>query len=128
MTLLTPIEFGRKYGIPLQRVYQFIKEGKLPVQRGEKNHSLIQEETVTSMQIEALKLTEPRYPNFIMEYVRQNLGVEEDDTSRDDEINNMLKKEVLARVLEWNGICGYTDDIIQWINDIYNINLEDYDE
>ena len=53
-----------------------------------------------------------RYSNFIMRAVRQNMGLDEDDTSMDDEIMEMDGEEVVSRYLEWEGILGYTSRII----------------
>ena len=47
------------------------------------------------------------------------------DESKDDEIAEMSKEEVLDRVCNWNGLIGYGSTIKQWIEDIYGVNLED---
>lgn len=65
------------------------------------------------------------YSNEIMNCVRQNLGLEKDDTSKDDYINNMSKSEVLNRVATWNGLIRYGETIKGWVKDIYNVELED---
>ncbi len=65
----------------------------------------------------------PEYPNHIMEKVRQHIGLEPHDTSRDEEINNMSHMSILGHCLEWEGIIGYTDRFIGWINDIYGVSL-----
>lgn len=57
-----------------------------------------------------------RYSNFIMEAVRQNMGLDEDDTSMDDEIMEMDGEEIVTRWLEWNGIIGYASDIIEVVS------------
>ena len=57
-----------------------------------------------------------RYSNFIMEAVRQNMGLDEDDTSMDDEIMEMDGEEVVRRYLEWEGIIGYASDIIEVVS------------
>lgn len=64
------------------------------------------------------------YPEYIMQTVRQHLGLEEWDTSRDEEINGMSHGTVFDHVLEWEGIIGYGYTIHGWINDIYGVNLE----
>lgn len=66
-----------------------------------------------------------KYFDSIMEDVRQNLGLESDDTSRDDEINEMTRSEVLDRVCTWHGLIGYADTIREWIEDIWGIDLDD---
>lgn len=61
-------------------------------------------------------VTKRRYSNFIMEAVRQNMGLDEDDTSMDDEIMEMDGEEVVRRYLEWEGIIGYTSTIIDVVS------------
>ena len=65
-----------------------------------------------------------KYPEYIMSYVRQNMGLDSDDTSKDDLINSMDKEDVFDRVLNWNGIIGYAGQIKGWIEEIYGIELE----
>lgn len=65
-----------------------------------------------------------KYPEYIMSYVRQNMGLDSDDTSNDDLINSMNRKDVFDRVLNWNGIIGYAGQIKGWIEEIYGIELD----
>ena len=69
-----------------------------------------------------------KYSENIMRKVRGNLNLELDDTSRDGEIEVMSKREVLYRVCEWEGLFGYRDTIINWINQIYGIDLNKIDK
>lgn len=69
-----------------------------------------------------------KYPENIMCKVRGSLDLEFDDTSRDGEIEVMSKREVLYRVCEWEGLFGYRDTIINWINQIYGIDLNKIDK
>lgn len=57
-----------------------------------------------------------QYSDFIMRAVRQNIGLEEDDTSRDAEIMEMSGEEIVDRYLTWNGIIGYTSYIIDVVS------------
>lgn len=57
-----------------------------------------------------------QYSDFIMRAVRQNIGLEEDDTSRDAEIMEMNGEEIVDRYLTWNGIIGYTPYIIDVVS------------
>ena len=57
-----------------------------------------------------------QYSDFIMRAVRQNIGLEEDDTSRDEEIMEMSGEEIVDRYLTWNGIIGYTSYIIDVVS------------
>jgi len=64
------------------------------------------------------------YPNYIMEKVRQHLGLESWDTSRDEEINSMSHGIVFQHCLEWEGIIGYSYKITDWIEQIFSVKLE----
>ena len=57
-----------------------------------------------------------QYSDFIMRAVRQNIGLDEDDTSRDEEIMEMSGEEIVDRYLTWNGIIGYTYNIIDVVS------------
>lgn len=63
------------------------------------------------------------YPDYIMEKVRQRLGLEEWDTSRDHEINNMSHDTLFKHCLEWEGIIGYDYTIRNFIIDIYGVQI-----
>lgn len=65
------------------------------------------------------------YPESILKIVRQNLDLEPTDTSRDEDIQNMSRAEVLERVCSWEGLIGYAETIKEWIKDIYGINLDE---
>lgn len=67
-----------------------------------------------------------KYPEYILKYVRQNLGLDDPtDKIKDDIISNMTKDEVLERVCNWNGLINYHNTIKGWIEDIYGIDLTD---
>lgn len=66
-----------------------------------------------------------KYPEHIMRCVRQNLGLDEMDVSRDLEIYSMSRKEVLNAVCTWNGLVGYGYTVAGWIEDIWQTELED---
>lgn len=61
-----------------------------------------------------------------MEDLRQRRGLDEDDTSEDEEILTMSGFEFLDEWLNWNGIIGYTGSIIEAIEMAYGIDLTDY--
>lgn len=72
---------------------------------------------------------EEKYPTHIIKYVRQNLGLEEEDTSQDERIMGMSKGQVFKRVLEWNGLLGGYDYTIKgWVESVYGIDLDEVDE
>ena len=61
-----------------------------------------------------------KYPNYVLNAIRQNLGLEQDDTSQDKIIEKMSKDEVLDRVCNWEGLIDYGEKIRNWFKDIYN--------
>jgi hypothetical protein len=58
-----------------------------------------------------------------MKAVRQNLGLDEQDTTMDNRINSMSHDEILDCVTEWEGLIHYGPTIKQWIQDIYHVKL-----
>lgn len=68
-----------------------------------------------------------KYNNEIMEAVRQRMGLEEDDTSKDDIIMKMDKEEVFMEYCQWNGLLGswYSKLIktIKNIDSVYKSNM-----
>ena len=58
-----------------------------------------------------------QYSNLVMRGVRQNLGLDSEDTSMDAEIMEMDGEEIVARWLEWEGIIGYASSIIQVVEE-----------
>ena len=65
-----------------------------------------------------------KYPEYIMCYVRQHLGLNPNDTSEDDAINAMDESEIFSRVCDWNGLLGYGDTIRVWIKDVFRKDLK----
>jgi len=69
--------------------------------------------------------TETKYPEYIMQAVRQNLAdIEEDDASHDYEINGMSHHEIFDRVCNWEGIINYGSIIRRLVRDIYGVELK----
>lgn len=66
-----------------------------------------------------------KYPEYIMRCVRKNLDLDEIDVSRDMEIYSMSRKEIFNSVCTWNGLIGYGNKIADWVEDIYQISLND---
>lgn len=64
-----------------------------------------------------------KYSESIMECVRQRLGLEKYDDSRDEEINHLSPDEVFDHVCNWNGLLGYATTIKSWVEDIYKLKL-----
>lgn len=65
-----------------------------------------------------------RIRNDIIRDVRENLGVDLEDTSKDDMINRMSSNEIFKRWCEWNGLINYSKIIRDVIGNIYGIDIE----
>ena len=61
---------------------------------------------------------------YILRDVRLSLGIDENDSSQDDAIMKMPKKEIFRRICNFNGLINYSNTIKKWIEDIYNIELD----
>ena len=66
---------------------------------------------------------ENKYPEYIMAILRQRLGLEPDDTSRDNELATYSQNEVFDEVCNYEGLIFYGHRIRRWISDIYGIEL-----
>lgn len=64
------------------------------------------------------------YPEHILQILRERHDLEEGDTSRDEEFQNMNPARVLNACLEWEGIQGYGAWLMAKIYDIYGIYLD----
>lgn len=63
-------------------------------------------------------------PERIMKVMRERRGLDEYDTSQDQEILNMTKFEFLDEWLKWEGLIGYTIPIMDIIYYAFGIDLE----
>lgn len=68
----------------------------------------------------------PEVPKYIMKNLRQRIELDENDTSQDEEILGLSGFEFFDEWLKWNGILGYTRDIIDAIYFAYGIDLTEY--
>lgn len=69
-----------------------------------------------------------RYPEYIMEYLRQRNDLDEYDISEDAELNKLEPCRVFSEVCKWNGLTGgYAEEIKGWIKDIYKVDLDEID-
>ncbi len=55
--------------------------------------------------------------------VRKNMGLDEDDPSKDLAISSMKRSEIFQRYMTWNGIIGYEQQIKEAIREIYGVEL-----
>lgn len=68
----------------------------------------------------------PEVPEYVMEDMRDNMGLMRDDTDKDLEILCLEPSDFLERWLTWNGIIGYKEEIIDVIYMAYGIDLRSY--
>lgn len=66
---------------------------------------------------------EKGYPEHIMKTLRKRAGLSAEDESLDKELNKLSPSEALNEVATWEGLLGYGDTIINWVQDIYGIEL-----
>lgn len=66
-----------------------------------------------------------KYPENVIKTVRKSLDLEPDDTSRDGEIDLMTNREIFEAICNYEGLIGYADTIIDWINQIYGLDLNE---
>jgi hypothetical protein len=71
-------------------------------------------------------IEKPEVDLLTMQDLRQHAGLEEYDTSDDEKILKMSGFAFLNACLEWNGIIGYTSEIIDAIQMAYGIDLTEY--
>lgn len=64
---------------------------------------------------------------YILESIRQNLGLKKYDTSEDEYINKLSPEQIVEKYLTWNGLIGWGYDIINLIEDVYKIKLKESD-
>jgi hypothetical protein len=90
------------------------------------NRDLNDPNTLTQLKeiIERYEDSPNKYPEDMMIQLRQRIGLNEYDTSNDEEINSMSKDEVFENLLGWNGLIGWDYTIKEWIKQIYNVELE----
>ena len=81
------------------------------------------EEKKDSAEVEKSHVELPS-PEYILNYVRRNLGLDENDTSKDAIILEMDKSEIFSRVCNWKGLIYYGEAIKGWIEDIYHVKLD----
>ena len=69
------------------------------------------------------------YPEHIINRLKDREDMEYEDKSKDEYFQNLPPIIVLRELLAWEGICGYTNMILELIKDIYKVQLkQDYDE
>lgn len=72
-----------------------------------------------------IKSTKTKYNDVVMKAVRQNMGLEENDESADNEIMQMDEKEVFKAYCHWNGLLGnYYSTLMKTVENIFGVELE----
>lgn len=64
------------------------------------------------------------YPEYIIKKLRIFNGLEEEDTSRDAQFQELLPEEVFDQVMKFDGIIGYRYTMLRWIQDIFRVKLD----
>ena len=71
---------------------------------------------------------EIRIPSYIMENLRARRGLEYDDATEDDDILTMSGSEFLDELLSWEGLLGYTNAIMEYIELAFGVDLNNVDD
>ena len=71
---------------------------------------------------------EIRIPSYIMENLRARRGLEYDDATEDDDILTMSGSEFLDELLSWEGLLGYTNSIMEYIELAFGVDLNNVDD
>ena len=64
---------------------------------------------------------------YIMENLRERRNLEYDDATEDNDILTMSGAEFLDELLGWEGIIGYTNIIMEYIEMSFGIDLNEID-
>ena len=68
-----------------------------------------------------------QYPEYIMKILREMNDLDPDNHLHDGALQSMDRREVFAKVLEWEGIIGFEYAILGWIRDIFKVDVTDKD-
>lgn len=55
-------------------------------------------------------------PEFVLKAIRQRHGMDENDKSNDASFNKMTLERALDEYLKWEGISGWTYNILKLVN------------
>lgn len=67
-----------------------------------------------------------KYNDEVMKAVRQSLGLDGNDTSRDSDIMQMDKKDVFEHYCLWNGLLGYHYQyLLEAVESIFDVKLSE---
>ena len=110
---------------PISGTAQVLVDGKLEERKVEKI-TILQNELPSCVTVFVGEADNHKgYPEYILRCLRQRLGMNPDDTSQDEMFQSMEPKRVFGEVAHWNGLLGgYDRAIIEWIKDIFGVDLE----
>lgn len=110
---------------PISGTAQVLVDGKLEERKVEKVTILKNELPSCVTVFVGETANDKGYPEYILRYLRQRLGMSPDDTSRDETFQSMEPKRVFKEVLIWNGLLSVWGwQINGWIKDIFGVDLE----
>lgn len=67
--------------------------------------------------------TAMKYPETIMDAIRQGMYLEKGDSSQDGRIELMSSDEAFDRVCNWHGFIDWGSNIRSWVRDIYGVKF-----
>lgn len=67
------------------------------------------------------------YPDWMMRKLREAIAEDENDTSKDEYISQMSPVSAFKHLLEYEGIIGYDNEILSWIEGLFKIRLDPMD-
>jgi hypothetical protein len=72
-----------------------------------------------------MAMVDKKYPIHLVKYVREGVyDLDENDTSKDEEIQKMTPMEFFEHVCHYDGLLGsYPSTISRWINYIFGVDL-----
>lgn len=66
-----------------------------------------------------------KYSDYVYECLRQNMGLNKDDTSYDDDIDAICRSEVFNRFCNWHGVISWGYDLRKYVKDIFGVDLDE---
>lgn len=64
------------------------------------------------------------YPENVLKLLRESEGLDQTDTSRDGEFNELYELIVFRKILDWKGLVGLWDEfILDLIKDVWGVDL-----
>ena len=69
--------------------------------------------------------TDMKYSKNITQYLRQRIGLDRNDSSKDNIFDSYSPSTAFSEVVKWNGLLGSYDETIKaWVYDIYGVDLD----